>query len=102
MVANRRALPTKRATKRRRARSLINRTTRIRYDVVDTRGHVTLRYMGQLRHLNVGWSYIGQSIRLYVVVDDHVAIVTEDGELVSEITINPDRDYQPIKRTVPL
>src|ERR1017187_4695642 len=71
---------------------------RIRFDVVDVRGHVTLRYLGQLRHLNVGWGYRDQPIRLYVV-DDHVDIVTEDGELVGEIVLNPDRDYQPIIRS---
>lgn len=71
---------------------------RIRFDVVDVRGHVTLRYLGKLRHLNVGWGYRGQPIRLYVV-DNHVDIVTEDGELVGEITLNPDRDYQPIIRS---
>jgi hypothetical protein len=32
------------------------------------------------------------------VVDDHVDIVTEDGELVDEIVLNSDRDYQPIIR----
>jgi len=68
---------------------------RIRFDVVDVRGHVTLRYLGKLRHLNVGWGYRGQPIRLYVV-DDHVD--TEDGELVGEITLNPNRDYQPLIR----
>jgi hypothetical protein len=35
---------------------------RIRFDVVDVRGHVTLRYLGKLRHLNVGWAYRGQSL----------------------------------------
>jgi len=70
---------------------------RIRHDVVDVRGHVTLRYLGKLRHLNVGWKYRGERIRLYVV-DEHVDIVTEDGELVGEIILNPDRDYQPITR----
>jgi transposase InsO family protein len=71
---------------------------RIRFDVVDVRGHVTLRYLGKLRHLNVGWAYRGQPIRLYVV-DEHVDIVTEDGELVGEVVLNPDRNYQPIIRS---
>ena len=84
------------------AGSLINQPHhRIRHDVVDNRGHVTLRYMGHLRHLNVGWAYQGQPIRLHIV-DDHVDVVTEDGELIGEITLNADRDYQPITRTVPL
>jgi transposase InsO family protein len=71
---------------------------RIRFDTVDVRGHVTLRYLGKLRHLNVGWSYRGQPIRLYVV-DEHVDIVTDDGELVGEIVLDPDKDYHPIDRT---
>ena len=70
---------------------------RIRFDVVDVRGHVTLRYLGKMRHLNVGWAFRGQPIRLYVV-DEHVDIVTEDGELVGEIVLNPEKDYQPIIR----
>ena len=71
---------------------------RIRFDVVDVRGHVTLRYLGRLRHLNVGWPYRGQPIRLYVV-DEHVTIVTEDGVLVGEVVLNPEKDYHPIDRT---
>jgi transposase InsO family protein len=67
---------------------------RIRTDTVDVRGHVTLRYFGKLRHLNVGWSYRGQSIRLYVL-DDVVTFATEDGEFIGETRIDPNRDYQP-------
>jgi hypothetical protein len=40
----------------------------------------------------------GQSIRFYVV-DEHVDIVTEDGELVGVIVLKPEKDYQPIIRT---
>ena len=80
------------------AGTLINQPHhRIRHDLVDQRGHVTLRYLGQLRHLNVGWKYRDERIRLYVV-DDHVDIVTEDGELVGEIVLNPEKNYQPIQR----
>jgi hypothetical protein len=67
---------------------------RIRTDTVGVRGHVTLRYLGQLRHLNVGWAYRGQSIRLYVL-DDVVTFAHEDGEFIGETRIAPDRDYQP-------
>jgi transposase InsO family protein len=67
---------------------------RIRTDTVDVRGHVTLRYLGKLRHLNVGWAYRGQSIRLYVL-DDVVTFATEDGEFIGETRIDPNRDYQP-------
>jgi transposase InsO family protein len=67
---------------------------RIRTDMVDVRGHVTLRYLGKLRHLNVGWSYRGHSIRLYIL-DDVVTFANEDGEFIGETRIDPNRDYQP-------
>jgi len=67
---------------------------RIRTDTVDKRGHVTLRYLGTLRHLNVGWAYRAQVIRLYVL-DDIVTFTTQDGEFIGETKIDPDRDYQP-------
>jgi hypothetical protein len=67
---------------------------RNRTDTVDVRGHVCLRYLGQQRHLNVGWKYRGQAIRLYVL-DDVVTFATEDGELIGETRIDPNRGYQP-------
>jgi transposase InsO family protein len=67
---------------------------RIRSDTVDVRGHVCLRYLGRQRHFNVGWKYRGQPIRFYVL-DDVVTFVTEDGELIGETKIDPNRDYQP-------
>lgn len=83
------------------AGSLINQPHhRIRHDVVDARGHVSLRYLGRLRHLNVGWRYRGQRIRLYIV-DDHVDFVSEDGEFIGGITLDPARDYQPRPKTPP-
>lgn len=78
-----------------KANTLINDPHwRIRTDTVDVRGHVTLRYFGQLRHLNVGWAYRGQVIRLYVL-DDVVTFANEDGEFIGETRIDPNRDYQP-------
>jgi transposase InsO family protein len=67
---------------------------RIRKDVVDVRGHVSLRYLGRMRHLNVGWSHRGQAIQLYVL-DDVVTFATEDGEFIGETKLDPNRDYQP-------
>ena len=67
---------------------------RIRTDTVDVRGHVTLRYLGRLRHLNVGWKYCGHAIRLYVL-DGVVTFATEDGEFIGETRIDPNRAYQP-------
>ena len=67
---------------------------RVREDVVDVRGHVTLRYLGKIRHLNVGWSYRGQAIRLFIL-DDVVTFATKDGDFIGETKIDPNRDYQP-------
>lgn len=67
---------------------------RIRTDRVDVRGHVTIRYLGRLRHLNVGWALRGQVVKLYVL-DDLVTFATADGEFIGETRIDPTRDYQP-------
>lgn len=67
---------------------------RIRTDIVDVRGHVSLRYLGKMRHLNVGWKHRGHAIKLYVL-DDVVTFATDDGEFIGETRINPHRDYQP-------
>jgi transposase InsO family protein len=67
---------------------------RIRTDTVDKRGHVTVRYFGRLLHFNVGWSYIGQPIKLFIL-DDVVTFATQDGEFIGETRIDPNRNYQP-------
>lgn len=71
---------------------------RLRTDIVDTRGHVSLRYVGKLRHLNVGWPYRGQRVYLYII-DEKVDVVSVDGEIIGTITLDPERDYHPIQRT---
>ena len=70
---------------------------RIRNDVVDNWGKVTLRYLGQLRHLNVGYMHRGQRVRLYII-DTEVRIVTEDGELIRMATLDATKGYQPTRK----
>ena len=67
---------------------------RVRHDRVDKTGCVTLRYQSQLRHINIGRAHKGQRVVL-LVADTDVRIVTEDGELLRHLTIDPTRDYQP-------
>jgi hypothetical protein len=69
----------------------------LRTDIVDDRRRVTLRYLGQLRHLNVDWAYRGQR-NFLCIVDEKVEVVSEEGELIGEITLDSDRDYHPINR----
>ena len=69
---------------------------RVRQDRVDTNGTVTLRYESRLRHIPVGRANKHQSVRL-LIAGDQVRIIREDGSLLRELTIDPDRDYQSLK-----
>ena len=67
---------------------------RVRRDKVDVTGVVTLRYNSRLHHIGIGRRHTGT--RVLVLVDDlRVRVVTEDGELLRELTLDPTRDYQP-------
>jgi transposase InsO family protein len=67
---------------------------RVRKDRVDTEGKVTLRYMSRLFHIGVGRAFKHQPIRL-LIADRQVRILTEDGTLIRELTLDPSRKYQP-------
>lgn len=67
---------------------------RVRHDRVDKTGCVTLRYQSQLRHISIGRAHKGQRVVL-LAADTDVRIVTEDGELLRHLTLDPTRDYQP-------
>jgi transposase InsO family protein len=68
---------------------------RVRKDKVDRFGRVTLRYLSQLRHIGLGCAYKGRSVRL-LIAGDHVRVLTTEGALLRELTLDPSRDYQPI------
>jgi hypothetical protein len=68
---------------------------RVRHDRIDKSGTVTLRVAGQLRHIGVGRTHKGTHVIL-LVHDMHVRVVHAiTGELLHELTIDPDKDYQP-------
>ena len=70
---------------------------RVRRDRIDKTGRVTLRYRSQLLHIGVGRAYTGT--RVLLLIDDlDVRIITEDGELLRQLTIDPTRNYQPTGR----
>jgi len=67
---------------------------RLRRDVVDTGGTITLRYNSRLHHIGIGRLLAGT--RVYVLTDDrHVRVITRHGKLLRDLTLNPARDYQP-------
>ncbi len=66
---------------------------RLRYDVTDSKGAMTLRRAGRLYHLKVGAAHARR--RVLAIVDEHeVTVVTLDtGEILSTHLIEPDRRY---------
>jgi transposase InsO family protein len=71
---------------------------RVRRDRVDSGGAVTLRHDSRLRHIKVGRRHAGTRV-LMLVAGLNVRILTEDGELLRELLLDPSRDYQPMGRT---
>ncbi len=74
---------------------------RIRRDKVDTTGRVTLRHNGRLHHIGIGRRHTGTPVTLIIADLDIRIIVTETGQLLRHLTLNPERDYQPQKPETP-
>jgi hypothetical protein len=74
---------------------------RVRHDKIDSFGKVTLRYLGRLRHIPVGTAHKNRKVNLLVAGPD-VRIITDDGELLRALTIDPTRNYQPLGRRWPV
>ncbi len=70
---------------------------RTRHDRIDQTGAVTLRVNGKMHHIGVGRTHARTHVIL-LIQDLNVRIVNAiTGELLRELTIDPDRDYQPRK-----
>ena len=67
---------------------------RVRRDRIDKHGRVTLRHRTKLHHLGIGARHRGKRVIL-LVKDLDVRVVSLDGELLSHLTLDPSRDYQP-------
>jgi hypothetical protein len=71
---------------------------RVRRDKTDTSGVFTLRYDSRLRHIGLGREHARTRI-LVLVADLYIrAVDAETGELLQELTLDPNRDYQPLGR----
>jgi len=71
---------------------------RVRRDEVDITGVITLRHNSRLHHIGLGRRLAGT--RVLALVDGlRVRVITEDGELIRELVLDPDRDYQPHGRS---
>jgi hypothetical protein len=66
---------------------------RLRYDIADSKGAITLRRAGRLHHLNTGVAHARRRV-LAIVDEDEVTVVALDtGEILSTHLIEPDRRY---------
>jgi transposase InsO family protein len=74
---------------------------RIRRDIIDKFGKLTLRRAGQLHHLGVGHDHARKPV--LILTDDTQATVTDQltGEILGSYDINPDRNYWPNKTKKP-
>ena len=68
---------------------------RIRHDRVDKAGSVTLRHNTRLHHIGIGRTHAGTCVIL-LVQDLQIRVVNAaTGELLRDLILNPNRDYQP-------
>jgi len=67
---------------------------RVRTDRVDVGGNVSLRHNSKLFHIGIGRAHKGTRVRLYIAGMD-IRVVTIDGKLIRELTLDPTRIYQP-------
>jgi transposase InsO family protein len=71
---------------------------RVRRDKVDITGVITLRHDSRLHHIGLGRRLVGT--RVLALIDGlHVRVLTEDGELLRDLVLDPTRDYQPHGRS---
>jgi transposase InsO family protein len=84
-----------RAKARPRARCVTHsKELRVRHDKVDNDGSVTIRYKSKLHHIGMGRALNGTRVIL-LVAGRQIRVVSEDGELLRELILDPSRDYQP-------
>ena len=73
--------------------SLVTPHLRVRRDVVDATGVITLRYNSKLHHIGIGRPHRNKRV-LVLIADLNIRVLTHEGELLRELTLDPGRDYQ--------
>jgi transposase InsO family protein len=71
---------------------------RVRHDTIDANGKVTLRHNSRLHHIGLGRRHRAKTV-LILVHDLHIRIITTSGQLLRDLELDPDRDYQPQPKT---
>jgi transposase InsO family protein len=72
-----------------------NAAFRVRHDRVDQAGKVTLRHNGRLHHIGIGRPHGGAPVVLLIHDLDIRIIHAATGEILRQLTLNPEQQYQP-------
>jgi len=68
---------------------------RVRTDTIDGSGTITLRHNSRLHHIGLGRLLAGTNVTV-LVADLNIRVLAKDtGEVIRELTLDPNRDYQP-------
>jgi len=66
---------------------------RVRHDIIDKTGCITIRHRSKLHHIGLGRALRGQ--RVIVLADGlDIRVLGEDRELIRRLTLDPTKDYQ--------
>jgi len=68
---------------------------RVRQDKVDKCGKVSLRYDSRLYKIGIGRAHKGRTVKL-LIADQQIRVIDTNGQLLRELTLDPNRNYQPI------
>jgi transposase InsO family protein len=68
---------------------------RVRTDIIGANGTVTLRHAGRLYHIGTGRTHARTHVLLLIRDLDIRIINAATGELLRQLTLDPDRNYQP-------
>lgn len=66
---------------------------RLRYDVADAKGVITLRRAGRLHHLNAGVAHARRRVLAIAEETDVTLVALDAGEVLSSHRIEPDKGY---------
>jgi transposase InsO family protein len=73
--------------------NLEHKGVRVRQDRVDKTGVVTLRHNGRLHHIGIGRDHNRKRVLMLIAALD-IRIITPQGELLRQLTLDPTKDYQ--------
>lgn len=74
---------------------------RVRHDIIDKAGVVTVRIAGKIHHIGIGRTYARTCVILLIHDLDIRVINAITGEILRELILDPSKDYQPQKTQPP-